>query len=64
MSEDALDRVTGGRKTFSKADKRDYAIQKQEEETRSVLNDPAKVKQTSQQYKDHIAKERKRLGLT
>lgn len=64
MSEDALDRAGGGRKTFSKADKMEYAIKKQEEETRSVLSDPEQTKKISQQFKEHVAKERKRLGLS
>ena len=64
MSEDALDRVGVGRKRLSKAEKIEYAINKQEEEIRSVLNDPAQTKKISKQFKDHVAKERKRLGLT
>ena len=63
MSTDALDRI-GGRKKFSKEERREYAIRKQEEETRSVLTDPAKTKKISQQFRDHVARERKRLGLT
>lgn len=62
MAYDALDRVSS--KQWSKEQKRDYAISKKEDETKMVLNDPAQVKKTSQQFKDHVEREIKRLGLT
>lgn len=61
MNQDALDRVRPGK--MSKEEKRDYAIAKKNEETTTVLNDPAQTKKISQQFRDHVAKERKRLGL-
>lgn len=60
---DSLDRTVGSRRKFSNKDKIEYAINKQEEEFKSVLNDPRQTKKISQQFKDHVAKERKRLGL-
>lgn len=62
MSSDALDRVYGGHK-FSKKEKQEWAVKKSEEEIGQALKDPKIVSKGSMAFRDHVEKERKRLGL-
>ena len=57
---DALDRVF---RKFGKKEKIEYAQKKREEELYKALHDDRTVKQTSKKFRDHIERERRRLGL-
>jgi hypothetical protein len=59
---DALDRPRAGK--FGRKEKQEYAKNKQEKELEDFLNDPVKVKQTARKFKELVARERERLGLS
>ena len=59
---DALDRPRPTK--FGKKEKREYAIKKKEQEESKVFTDPKVIKQTSSLFRQHIERERKRLGLS
>ena len=62
MSQDALDKVGGGK--FSKKDRQEYAKKMIAAEETKALTDKKTVQATAKKYQEHIAAERKRLGLT
>ncbi len=59
---DPLDRIASGK--MSKEQKREYAARKKDEEEKNAMTDRATVNKTSKEFRDHVEKERRRLGLS